>query len=170
MSPRLLSIDQIIEQLGAAPRAIREETDSLADQVLDRSVDGDQWSANEILAHLRASATIRGEQRIGPMLSEDEPTIRTISPRRWPGMAKCLAMTFHESLAAYVTQREVLLDRLRGLRPEAWQRGGTMTGLHAVRHETVQSEASVLVQHELEHLEQIRRQLRTLEGMNDSEK
>jgi hypothetical protein len=80
-----LDIESILEHLASIPSAIREATSALADGDLDRQLEPGEWSVNEILAHLRASATVRGEQRIGRMLTEDEPTIRTISPRRFPG-------------------------------------------------------------------------------------
>jgi hypothetical protein len=152
-----LDIESILEHLASIPSAIREATSALADGDLDRQLEPGEWSVNEILAHLRASATVRGEQRIGRMLTEDEPTIRTISPRRFPGTAEFLGMPFDDSFAAYVAQRDALLDRLRQLRSGDWQRGAVLTGLHTVRRETVQNEASALAQHEAVHLEQIRR-------------
>jgi hypothetical protein len=157
MAHALLAIDLILDLLAQTPAAIQDTTRGLREDDLSRRPEPDEWSIVEVLAHLRASADVRGDQRIQRMLADDEPTMRTVSPRRWPATPRYAAQRFDESLMAYAEQRARLLRRLESLSPEEWERGAMLTGLRMRRHETVHSEADALTRHEVRHLTQIKR-------------
>jgi hypothetical protein len=152
-----LTTNLIIEILEHFPTTLTDLTRGFSDHELARRVEPEEWSVKEILAHLRVSAIIFGEQRIGAMLSGDEPTIHTVRPSRAPVSTAYLAIPFLTSLEAYVAQRERLLSRLRALEPAEWQRGATLTGVHPARPSTVHAEANALARHEVRHLAQIKR-------------
>lgn len=155
MRAKLYSAESILEALGQGPARIEVATDGIAGELLIERLAPGEWSAVEILAHLRASADVRGDQRIAGMLADREPIIRTVSPRNWPPTETYVALPFGESLASFADQRSALLRRLRALSAAEWQRGATLTGLGNRRYETVQSEADALARHEASHLAQI---------------
>lgn len=152
---KLLPTASILELLAQGPSSIADATRGIADEELDQPPKPGDWSPVELLAHLRASADVRGDQRIGCMLAEDEPTIHTRSPRGWPLISTYIALPFSGSLAAFTAQRERLLERLHALDPEEWQCGAIWTGPGNRRRETVHSEADVLARHEASHLAQM---------------
>ena len=77
-----LTIDQVLTLLEDTPRRIAAATRDLRDAQLQRSPAHREWSANEVLAHLRACADARGEP-IRTILAEDHPTFRAVNPLTW---------------------------------------------------------------------------------------
>ena len=82
MANTKLTIEQVLTLLAATPRRIGELTAGVAPARLRTRPSEDEWSANEVLAHLRACADVRGGA-IRTILTEDTPTIRAVDPRRW---------------------------------------------------------------------------------------
>src|SRR5215213_9173063 len=113
MAHTLLSIDLILALLEKTPTTLSELTQSFDDAELRFRVEPDEWSLVEVLAHLRASADTHGDQRIEPMLTQIEPTLRTQSPRNWSLAAEYAQVPYGDSWAAYTEQRERLLSYLR---------------------------------------------------------
>jgi hypothetical protein len=77
-----LPIEQILTMLAAGPSRIATLTGNLFPAQLHAAPDTDQWSANELLAHLRACADVWGDC-IVTILAQDKPTIRAVNPRTW---------------------------------------------------------------------------------------
>jgi hypothetical protein len=115
----------------------------------------EEWSPLEILAHLRACAAVWGDQRIGRMLDEDEPTIWSVNPRRWIRSTDYPEIPFCDSFEAFRVQRSNLLTRLESISPADWERGATFTGAGFPRRYTVRSEADAIARHEQAHIRQI---------------
>ena len=157
MARTLLSIDLILQLLEKTPATLKELAGSFDDDELRHRIEPSEWSLVEVLAHLRASADIRGDQRIERMRTHDDPTCRTDSPRNWSLAADYAQLPFGESWAAYSKQRERLIGSLLPLSPDEWKRGTVLTGIRPVRLETVHSEADSLVRHEVRHLQQLKR-------------
>jgi hypothetical protein len=164
MRPPLLLPESILEILAQGPPRISAATSGIPDDLLCKQPQPEEWSILDVLVHLRASADVRGDQRIEAMLTGNEPTIRTISPRHWSVTSEYAEQPFSQSLDAFTSQRESLLQRLRSLDPEDWHRGATLTGLGNRRYETVHSEADALTRHEAGHITQIERQATLLES------
>ena len=118
----------------------------------------DAWSARDILAHLRACADVWGRS-IVRMITEDHPTIKYVSPRSWIRRTDFLAQDFRDSLRAYSQSRADLVARLATLDAAGWSRRATFTGTTLGRDATVFSYACRILEHELGHLEQLRRTL-----------
>jgi hypothetical protein len=93
------------------------------------------------------------------MLTEDCPTIRYVSPRGWIRKTDYLDQTFRDSLREVSRARTELLDTLRALDKRGWSRGATFTGTTAGREATVHVYAKRMADHEIRHLDQIRRAL-----------
>ena len=82
MSSRSLTIEQILTLLAAAPTRLIALTSGLAPAQLRSSPAPDEWSTNDVLAHLRACADVWGNS-IATIIAEDKPTIRAVNPRAW---------------------------------------------------------------------------------------
>ena len=75
-------IEKTLKSLAATPHRLRSLTDDLDKTPLHFRSEEDPWSANDILAHLRACADVWGKS-IMAMISQEHPTLRYVSPRTW---------------------------------------------------------------------------------------
>ena len=91
------------------------------------------------------------------MLSEDNPTIRYVSPRGWVRKTDYLQVSFRDSLRAFSSERALLVETLRKRDPIDWSRGATFTATTLGREATVLSYATRIADHEARHLGQLRR-------------
>ncbi|MDQ3467526.1 MAG: DinB family protein, partial [Chloroflexota bacterium] len=121
----------------------------------------DEWSANDVLAHLRASADVWGNC-IAAIIAEERPTLRAVNPRTWIKQTDYLELEFRPSLRAFATQRADLLAVLEPLPPEGWSRAATVTGAGKVLERTVLFYARWLAGHERPHVKQIERIVNTM--------
>ena len=154
MPRSVLTIEQVLTLLPETPTCIASLTDGLApEQLRATPIDG-EWSANEVLAHLRACADVWGGC-IVKIVTQDKPRLRVVSPRSWIRKTNYLDLEFPPSLQAFGTQRAELLAVLRSLAPEGWSRAATVTGAGAVLKRTVLYYAQGLALHEKVHLNQI---------------
>ena len=80
MPSRSLTIEQILTLLAETPPRIAALTAKLAPAQLHTAPDPGEWSANDVLAHLRACADMWGNC-IVTIIAEDTPTIRAVNPR-----------------------------------------------------------------------------------------
>ncbi len=149
-------IAELLALLAAAPARMAQSTAALSAAQLRAAPAPGQWSANDILAHLRACADVWGGG-IARILAEDEPVFRAVNPRTWINQTDYPQLEFAPSLAAYTAQREALLAVLESLPPEAWLRGATVKGAGKTLRRTVLSYAEWLANHERSHLKQIAR-------------
>jgi hypothetical protein len=148
--------EQALELLAAAPPRIAALAEGMTPAQL-RTTPGDgEWSANDVLAHLRACADMWGGA-IMTMIAEQHPTIRAVNPRTWIKQTNYLDLEFRPSFDAYAAQRAELLAVLEPLPPDGWSRAATVTGAGKVLHRTVLSYAWWLARHERPHLRQIER-------------
>ena len=159
MTSRSLTIEQVLTLLAETPRRLAALTDGLAPEELQRRPTPDEWSANEVLAHLRACADVWGDC-IAAIIAENRPTLRAINPRTWIKKTDYLELDFRPSLRAFAAQRADLLAVLEPLPPEGWSRAATVTGAGKVLERTVLSYAQWLATHERPHIKQIARIVR----------
>ncbi len=163
MSSGSLTIEQILTLLAAAPMRLMALASGLAPAQLRSSTAPDEWSANDVLAHLRACADVWGNS-IATIIAEDRPTIRAINPRTWITRTDYCDLDFQPSLRAFATQRAELLAVLEPLLPEGWSRTATVTGAGSPLILTVLSYAQRLAVHERPHLKQIERITNTIQA------
>jgi hypothetical protein len=148
--------EETLRLLAATPERISAVTSNIPPAQLRARPAADEWSANEILGHLRSCADVWGKC-IVTMLEQDAPTLRAINPRSWIKRTDYLDLEFEPSFRAYAAQRADLLARLQPLAPEAWSRGATITGAGAVLQRDVLVYAQWLARHEQPHITQIER-------------
>jgi hypothetical protein len=156
VAKRSLTIEEVLALLAAAPPRIAELTAGLTPAHLHTPPAPGEWSANDVLAHLRACADVWGNY-IRTMFAQDRPTIRTVSPRTWIRKTNYPEQEFQPSLQAYTTQRADLLALLEPLPPQDWYRAATMTGAGKPLEQTIHSYAESIALHERPHIKQIAR-------------
>ena len=142
--------------LVETPVRLAALTGGLAPNQLHSAPNPGEWSANEVLAHLRACADVWGKC-IAEILSEDRPTIKAVNPRTWIKKTDYLEQEFQPSLQAFAAQRADLLAVLEPLAPEGWSRAATVTGAGKPLVRIVYTYAEWLAIHERPHVKQIGR-------------
>ena len=161
VSGRSLTIEQVLTLLADTPPRVAALTAGLLPAHLHTRPNPDEWSANDVLAHLRACADVWGDCIVA-MLAQDTPTLRAVNPRTWIRKTDYLEQDFEPSLHAFTTQRADLLAVLEPLAPEGWSRAATVTGAGKVLQRTVLSYAQRLAVHERPHVKQIERIVNTM--------
>ena len=149
-------IEVVLEMLASTPTQIARIARGHDDRQLLRQPAPDAWPARDIVAHLRACAEVWG-RCIDRMITEDHPTIRHVSPRTWIRRTDYLDQYFRVSLREFAASRAGLLERVRLLDAEGWFRRATVTGTTSGRDATVLTYARRIADHEVQHLEQLRR-------------
>ena len=161
MSRTSLTLEQVLTQLRETPMRIAELTADLSLEALQMKPASDEWSANEVLAHLRACADVWGTCMM-KIITEDQPTWRAVNPRTWIKQTDYPELDFRPSLHAFTRQRVDLLAVLDSLPIEAWSRAATVTMVGKVLERTMLSYAERLVVHEKPHVRQIERIVKTM--------
>lgn len=148
MLDRSLTIEQVLPVLSETPRRIAAQ--------LRATASDDEWSASDLLAHLRSCADVWG-RCIQTIIAQDAPTIRVISPRTWIRKTDYLDLEFQPSLQAFTKQRADLLAILEPLPFEHWSFKATVIKSGKAGERNVLSYAESLALHEQLHLVQIER-------------
>ncbi len=156
MSKHALTTQQVLTMLAEATPRLTALTADLTSVQLHTSLAAGEWSANEVLAHMRSCADMWGKC-IAEIIAKDNPTIRAINPTTWIKSTDYLAQEFQLSLSAYATQRADLLSVLQALTPTDWSRSATVTGAGKVLERSVYFYAQWLARHEQPHIKQIKR-------------
>jgi hypothetical protein len=156
---RSLTIEQVLTLLPETPRRITALSAGLAPAQL-RTGKQSEWSANDVLAHLRACADMWGGSIVA-MIGEDRPTLRAVD-RTWIKKTDYLELEFQPSFRSFATQRAELLGVLEPLPLEGWSRAATVTGAGAVLERTVLLYAQWLARHERSRFKQFERIVKTL--------
>jgi hypothetical protein len=158
---RSLTIEQVLTLLAETPRRLEELTADLAPAQLRSAPNDDEWSANEVLAHLRACADVWGGC-IATIITEERPTLRAVNPRTWIHQTDYRELEFQPSLCAFAAQRAALLAVLEPLPPDGWSRTATVTGAGKPLERTVFFYARWLAEHERPHVKQIARLVKAM--------
>jgi len=156
-----LTIEQNLTLLAATPSRIAGLAADLSPAQLIASPVPGEWSARDLLAHLRACADMWGKY-IVMILNEDHPTFKAVNPTTWIKQTNYLEHEFQPSLQAFTVQRTELLAVLGPLPPKAWSRMATVTGAGKPRERTVQTYAQWLANHEQSHFRQFEYIIATL--------
>lgn len=159
MAITVISPEQILGLLREGPRRIAAATGGVAPERLRAQPTPEEWSVNEVLAHLRACADVWGGcmRRI---LEEDRPTFQAINPRTWMAKTDYPELEFRTSLEAFTAQRKALLAFLEGLAEASWQRSATVSVAGRPYERTVLYYGQWLAQHERTHVKQIERMMK----------
>lgn len=163
MPTRALPIERVLTMLAQTPPRIAALTSGLVTAQLHAIPTAGEWSANDVLAHLRSCADVWGDCIVAS-IAHDAPTLRAVNPRTWIKKTDYLEQEFQPSLHAFVRQRADLLTLLKPLAPEAWSREATVTGAGKPLVRSVLYYAEGLALHERPHVKQIERIVVTMQS------
>ena len=140
----------LLNKLAGIPARISTAVAGWSDAALHQAPQG-QWSAADILAHIRASDDIVA-QRIYMILARDNPPLPAFDERRWAEVAGYREADFRASLAVYAARRAEVVNMLQRAGSAGWAR----TGVHETRGAlSITDIVSALVEHEEEHCAQL---------------
>lgn len=159
----LLTKEQTLTVLRATPTSLAALTTGLTPAQLRTPPSPDEWSANDVLAHLRACADVRGGAAL-TILAGTTPTLRAINPLTWIAQTDYLDLEFADSLRAFTAQRAELLAALEAAEPEGWSRSAVVTGAGAPLTRSVLFYAQWVARHERPHVKQVARIAEALRG------
>ena len=151
-----MTSEQALSLLTETPIRLAELTSGMEPDRLRAAPAPGEWSANDVLAHLRACADMWGGA-IAAILAQDHPTIRAVNPRTWVERTDYPDLEFRPSLAAFAAQRAALLAVLEPLPPAGWERSGAVTGAGKRLERTVRFYVQWLATHERPHVKQLAR-------------
>ena len=164
MAKSVLTVEPVLGILAETPERLVVLTADLEPHKLRTAPGPGEWSANDVLAHLRSCADVWGDC-IGRIVREDRPTLRAINPRAWIKKTDYRELEFQPSLSAFATQRAALLAFLDKLSAADWSRTATVVGAGAPLERTVFGYAQRLARHERPHIKQIERIVGTLRSV-----
>ena len=145
---QMARMDRTAEELAAAIKG-------LPDHQLAKRPDDKNWSAKEVLCHLRDTEE-SFMMRFQTIMVMDEPKFLPVEPDRWATERQYQRNDAHDALHAFRIRRDESLKFLRALRPEHFERGG----IHATRGRmTIRDFVGLIAGHDDNHLDQLKRAL-----------
>ena len=135
----------------ATPERIAKSSAGLDEAILTQIPSENEWSALEILNHLRACEEV-WMHSVHAMLAHERPSLKEIHPRKW--IKTCNPYTnqsFANLLKMFTLRREALLISLRSLSLEDWAREGLIDR----KTHTIFSHVRRMVRHEDVHCNEI---------------
>ena len=159
---REMTIEEVLAVLEEDPKRIRALTAGISPERLRKAKVLGEWTAVDVLAHLRSCCDARGEF-MRTMLAEQKPTLRAIDPRTLIKKTDYRDLEFAASFRAFARQRASLLVFLKALPRRSWSRTAVVTGGGLARERTVLFYGAWLARHERAHVDRLARDIpRTL--------
>jgi uncharacterized damage-inducible protein DinB len=151
----MATLEEQLARMERTPDDFAAAIAGVPDAVLSRRPDEKNWSAKEVICHMRdteESFMIRFQS----MMAMDEPRFLPVEPDRWAVERQYLRNDAQEALQAFRARRQEALAFLRGLAPAQWERAG----IHATRGRmTVKDFVTLMAWHDDNHLDQLKRTL-----------
>jgi uncharacterized damage-inducible protein DinB len=147
--------DQRLERAARTADELAAAIRGKDDAAVSKRPDGKNWSAKEVICHLR-DAEEAFMARFDIIMAMDDPKLMGASADRWAQERQYLRNDVTEALAAFRKRREETLAFLRGLKGDQWKRAG----IHATRGRmSVDDLLSFIAWHDDNHLDQLKRAL-----------
>jgi DinB family protein len=153
---KTLTREQVLTLLAETPTRIAELTSSLSRDQLRTPPGPEEWSANDVLAHLRACADVWGDAML-TIIAGDQPMLRATNPLTWITKTNYPDLDFRRSFGAFARQRSELLPVLERLPREGWSRTITVTGAGSLLVRDVLFYGRWMAGHERTHVKQVAR-------------
>ena len=150
------TVDETIALLAATPALVRSCFSGLSDDSL-MSSEPDVWGARQVLEHLIDAETIAFRERIGRILEEDRPLIRSIDPPARLEQGGYAARSLEELLAQFEALRAESTTWLRSIDEGDFGREGEHEDAGTIR---VGELIHYWAAHDLTHLSQMTTALR----------
>ena len=153
--PRMTSIEEQMARMERTADDFAKAISGVSDTVLSRRPDGKNWSAREVVCHIR-DIEESFMARFQAIMLMDEPKFLPVEPDRWAEERQYQRNDIAEALDAFRTRRDESLKFLRGLKVKQWERGG----IHATRgHMSIKDFVGLMAWHDDNHLDQLKRAL-----------
>jgi hypothetical protein len=110
-----------IQEIAAAPAAMRDAVKGLSDGQLDTPSRDGGWTVRQVVHHVPESH-MNAYIRFKLALTEDQPTIKTYEEDRWAKLPDVQATPLEVSLSLLELLHERLVRVLRGIGPAEWKR------------------------------------------------
>lgn len=137
----------LIASLVAAPGIIIGLVREVPPQNLKRRPAPDKWSAHEHACHI-STGHMTFLARLELMLSDPHPQIKSMEPSPEEEAGSLLSVDLEEALVRYVRERALVVQRLKELSADDWQR----TAEHdAFSHYSVHIMFRHMLMHEMLH-------------------
>jgi uncharacterized damage-inducible protein DinB len=144
-------IAELIALAETTPRRLAASSKGLDNTRLTQPPAPDEWSALDILNHLRACEEV-WMHSVQAMLAHENPRLQEIHPRQWIKTRNpYTSQPFADGLRVFTLRREALLITLRALSIDDWAREARIDQ----KTHTVFSHVRRMVQHENGHCDQI---------------
>jgi hypothetical protein len=143
---------ELIDLLAETPTRLKRLVEG---RELPAQRSNEDWGPIEVIAHL-VDAERLSRQRIARMLAEDVPYFRAIDQVEMARAGDYASRILEDVLDAFGRERAETVSLLMNLSLKDW----TRTAIHETRNEiSVEDIVEDLIEHDREHLDQIRRQL-----------
>ena len=154
--PSMASLEEQMARMEHAADDFERAITGVDDALLSRRPDGANWSAREVICHVR-DIEESFMARLQIIMLMNEPKFLPVEPDRWAEERQYQRNDAMEALQAFRTRRDESLKFLRGLKVEQWERGG----IHATRgHMSIKDFVSLMAWHDDNHLDQLKRALK----------
>jgi uncharacterized damage-inducible protein DinB len=151
----MASIEEQMARMERTPDDFAGAVTGVPDALLGRRPDEKNWSAKEVVCHVRDTEE-SFMARFQTIMIMDEPTFLPVEPDRWAADRQYQRHDTAEALEAFRARRDESLKFLRGLQPAQWERGG----IHATRGRmTIKDFVALMAWHDDNHLDQLKRAL-----------
>jgi hypothetical protein len=141
----------LIRRLGDGLTRLGRITAAVPDAERWRERGDGEWSAHDVLVHMRASSEVL-TPRVLHILVRDNPPLPAFDERAWAEVAGFAQMTPDILFARIAVPRYELIQMLQRIPAEAWRRAG-MHEVHGAI--TLAQIVAHLIGHDEEHLAQI---------------
>jgi len=111
----------VIDALARAPEIVVPLVREVPSALLKRRPAPGRWSAHEHACHLAVVHALFF-QRLDHMLSHPQPVVTPYDPGAQDADDRLLRLDLDQCLEQFVTDRALLVERLRRLTPEEWER------------------------------------------------
>ena len=147
--------ENLLQQMEMTPGNFDAAIRGLSDAVLSRRPDDKNWAAKEILCHMRDTEE-QFMNRFQNIIAADEPKLVAAQADRWASDRQYIRNDGFEALEAFKRRRKEVLEFLRALKPEQWDRGG----IHPTRGRmNIKDFVAIMAGHDENHLGQLKRAL-----------
>ncbi|MBI2886809.1 MAG: DinB family protein [Chloroflexi bacterium] len=148
-----MDTQRMIPILGGMPSKVYGLVAQLTEAQLAWRPAENEWSIKEVLCHLRDAAEVYG-LRLRRIAMEENPFLPAFDQDAYARDRDYQAEIAPAALMTYAQHRQATCDLLRALPQEGWSRAGVHEEAGQM---TLREMAERVVNHELEHLEQLRR-------------
>jgi DinB superfamily len=154
--PSMASLEEQMVRMERAADDFERAIAGVDDALLSRRPDDANWSAREVICHVR-DIEESFMARLQIIMLMNEPKFLPVEPDRWAEERQYQRNDVMEALQAFRTRRDESLKFLRGLKVEQWERGG----IHATRgHMSIKDFVGLMAWHDDNHLDQLKRALK----------